>query len=133
MGDVKCRWRRGEIFFKTPRDPVNVLEGQRRSLTVFSVRGIVLRVCFLRGKRRFLRVAARKVDVYFGRSLSHVRSGLSPLLAFDARGFSRLCFVSGDALRYLYVTRSCFRDYSLLIVALREISSFDIRILPSAI
>lgn len=70
---------------------------------------------FFAREKRFLRVAARKVDVYFGRSLSHARSGLSSLLAFDARGFSRLCFVSGDALRYLYVTRSCFRDYGLLI------------------
>lgn len=129
--DVKCRWRRRKFFFETSCDPVNVLEGQRQSLTASSVRGIVLPVCFLRTfarERRFLRVCGAKSRRVF-RAIVKPRSGLSPLLAFDARGFSRLCFVSGDALRYLYVTRSCFRDYSLLIVALREIFLFDVRIL----
>lgn len=37
-----------------------------------------------------------KIRRVFRAIVSHAHSGLSPLLAFDVRGFSRICFVFGD-------------------------------------
>lgn len=53
-----------------------------------------------------------------GDRISRARvSGLSSLLAFDARGFSRFCFVFEDVVLFIrHPLFNSFEDYSLLIL-----------------